>query len=160
VNDYCYEKLHSSLLFFLFSYLTIAQVFTLFLDTVTELVTCYREDVGDWLYILLTRLLSKMGGDLLSSVVGKINRLLDLIRDSFPAEAQFGVLMRYLGDVTQTPNSKVKLATLTYLRRLLGQGQSSTTYRYDARENKVEWQRFVFYFFWLTFICKRSTRRC
>ncbi|CAG0914035.1 unnamed protein product [Notodromas monacha] len=105
------------------------KVFTLFLDTVTELVSCYGgEEIArvGWLYVLLTRLLSKMGGDLLNSVVGKINRLLDLVRDTFSPEAQFAVLVRYLGDGAHTPNSKCKLATLTYLRRLLGQGSGHT----------------------------------
>lgn len=39
-------------------------------------------------------------------------------RDSFPAELQFGVLMRFLVDATQTPNTRVKLAALCYVAQL------------------------------------------
>lgn len=40
-------------------------------------------------------------------------------RDSFPCDQQFIVLMRFLVDQAQTPNSKVKVATLTYLKCLV-----------------------------------------
>lgn len=42
-----------------------------------------------------------------------------LSRDSFPCDQQFIVIMRFLVDQTQTPNSKVKVATLTYLKCLV-----------------------------------------
>ena len=50
------------------------KVFTLFLDTLIELVVAHKADLGDWLHILLTRLLNKLGGDLLGSIIQKINR--------------------------------------------------------------------------------------
>ena len=56
------------------------KVFTLFLDTLTELVVSHKADLGDWLYILLTRLLNKLGADLLGSIIQKINRTLDVVR--------------------------------------------------------------------------------
>lgn len=95
------------------------KVFTLFLDTLMELIMVHKADLGDWLYILLTRLLNKLGSDLLGSVQTKIHKTLDLVRDSFPCDQQFIVLMRFLVDQAQTPNSKVKVATLTYLKCLV-----------------------------------------
>ncbi|XP_071512323.1 CLIP-associating protein 1-B isoform X14 [Panulirus ornatus] len=95
------------------------KVFTLFLDTLMELIMVHKADLGDWLYVLLTRLLNKLGSDLLGSVQTKIHRTLDLVRDSFPCDQQFIVIMRFLVDQTQTPNSKVKVATLTYLKCLV-----------------------------------------
>ena len=62
----------------------------------------------DWLYILLTRLLNKLGADLLGSVVQKINRTLDVVRESFRYEEQLLVIMKFLIDQTQTPNTKVR----------------------------------------------------
>ena len=56
------------------------KVFTLFLDTLTELVVSHKADLGDWLYVLLTRLLNKLGADLLGSIIQKINRTLEVVR--------------------------------------------------------------------------------
>lgn len=39
-------------------------------------------------------------------------------RESFPAELQMNAVMRFLVDATQTPNSKVKVAILTFLTQL------------------------------------------
>ncbi|KAF2350464.1 Armadillo-type fold [Trinorchestia longiramus] len=95
------------------------KVFTLFLETLIQLIYVHRDDLGDWLYVLLTRLLQKLGSDLLGSVQAKIHETLDLVRSSFPCDAQFQVIMRYLVDPTQTPNNKVKLSILTYLKCLV-----------------------------------------
>jgi len=95
------------------------KVFALFLETLCELVSSHKADLYDWLYILLTRLLNKLGADLLGSVVHKINRTLDVVRESFSYEEQLAVVFKFLVDQTQTPNSKVKLATLQYLRSLV-----------------------------------------
>merc|ERR1719483_1107227 len=95
------------------------KVFALFLETLCELVSSHKADLYDWLYILLTRLLNKLGADLLGSVVHKINRTLDVVRESFGYEDQLAVIFKFLVDQTQTPNSKVKLATLHYLRSLV-----------------------------------------
>ncbi|KAB7504085.1 CLIP-associating protein 2, partial [Armadillidium nasatum] len=98
---------------------THTKVFSLFLDTLMELIAVHSPDLEDWLYILLTRLLNKLGSDLLGSVQSKIHRTLDLVRESFKYDLQFQVLMRFLTDTTQTPNTKVKVATLTYLKCLV-----------------------------------------
>merc|ERR1719270_2920025 len=42
------------------------KVFALFLETLCELVSSHKADLYDWLYVLLTRLLNKLGADLLS----------------------------------------------------------------------------------------------
>jgi len=95
------------------------KVFSLFLETLCELVSSHKADLYDWLYVLLTRLLNKLGADLLGSVVHKINRTLDVVRESFSYEEQLAVVFKFMVDQTQTPNSKVKLATLAYLRSLV-----------------------------------------
>merc|ERR1719150_3064762 len=95
------------------------KVFALFLETLCELVSSHKADLYDWLYVLLTRLLNKLGADLLGSVIHKINRTLDVVRESFSYEEQLAVIFKFLNDQTQTPNSKVKLATLGYLKSLV-----------------------------------------
>ena len=95
------------------------KVFALFLETLCELVSSHKADLYDWLYVLLTRLLNKLGADLLGSVIHKINRTLDVVRESFSYEEQLTVVFKFIVDQTQTPNSKVKLATLAYLKSLV-----------------------------------------
>lgn len=56
------------------------QVFTLFLDTLMQLIYVHRADLCDWLYVLLTRLVHKLGSDLLGSVQSKIHATLDIVR--------------------------------------------------------------------------------
>jgi len=94
------------------------KVFALFLETLTELVLSHKADLGEWLYILLTRLLNKLGADLLGSIIQKVNKTLDVVRDSFTYGEQTSAIFKFLVDQTQTPNSKVKVATMNYLRTL------------------------------------------
>ena len=56
------------------------QVFSLFLDTLNELILTHKADLSDWLYVLLTRLLNKLGGDLLGSIQNKIHKSLAVVR--------------------------------------------------------------------------------
>jgi CLIP-associating protein 1/2 len=91
------------------------KVFTLFLDSLIELVVTHKDDLRDWLHILITRLLNKLGADLLGSIVQKIYRTLDVIKESFPLPEQLTVLMRFLVDQAITPNVKVKVATMKHV---------------------------------------------
>lgn len=94
------------------------KVFSLFIDTLNELIVTHHEDLIDWLYVLCTRLLNKLGIDLLGSIQTKINRTLDIIRECFRGEQLLPVVMRFLTDPTQTPNSRVKVATLIFLTHI------------------------------------------
>lgn len=118
----------------------------MFLETLVDFITVHREDLQDWLFVLLTQLLKKMGADLLGSVQAKVQKALDItrsvssdspsqkiftptvllfflnfcatrimsffsffpsLRESFPFDQQFNILMRFIVDQTQTPNLKV-----------------------------------------------------
>ncbi|XP_045565358.1 CLIP-associating protein 2 isoform X29 [Salmo salar] len=94
------------------------RVFSMFLETLVDFVLVHREDLQDWLFVLLTQLLKKMGADLLGSVQAKVQRALDITRESFPNDLQFTILMRFTVDQTQTPNLKVKVAVLKYIETL------------------------------------------
>ncbi|CAB3383708.1 Hypothetical predicted protein [Cloeon dipterum] len=94
------------------------KVFSLFLDAVNDLITSHNNDLHDWLYILMTRLFNKLGTDLLNSTQKKIHVVLENIRTNFPAELQFGAIVRFFVDATQTPNMKVKVTALCYLAQL------------------------------------------
>uniref|UniRef100_A0A4W5NCS6 Cytoplasmic linker associated protein 1 n=1 Tax=Hucho hucho TaxID=62062 RepID=A0A4W5NCS6_9TELE len=98
-----------------------SNVFSMFLETLVDFITLHREDVQDWLFVLLTQLLKKMGADLLGSVQAKVQKALDVTRDSFPFDQQFNILMRFIVDQTQTPNLKVKVAILRYIECLARQ---------------------------------------
>ncbi|XP_036808291.1 CLIP-associating protein 1-B isoform X21 [Oncorhynchus mykiss] len=97
------------------------RVFSMFLETLVDFITLHREDLQDWLFVLLTQLLKKMGADLLGSVQAKVQKALDVTRDSFPFDQQFNILMRFIVDQTQTPNLKVKVAILRYIECLARQ---------------------------------------
>nr|XP_023682725.1 CLIP-associating protein 1 [Paramormyrops kingsleyae] len=87
------------------------RVFSMFLETLVDFILVHREDLQDWLFVLLTQLLKKMGADLLGSVQAKVQKALDVTRDSFPFDQQFNILMRFIVDQTQTPNLKVLWVT-------------------------------------------------
>uniref|UniRef100_A0A674DRU3 Cytoplasmic linker associated protein 2 n=1 Tax=Salmo trutta TaxID=8032 RepID=A0A674DRU3_SALTR len=95
-----------------------SKVFSMFLETLVDFVLVHREELQDWLFVLLTQLLKKMGADLLGSVQAKVQRALDITRESFPNDLQFTILMRFTVDQTQTPNLKVKVAVLKYIETL------------------------------------------
>ncbi|TDH04207.1 hypothetical protein EPR50_G00149430 [Perca flavescens] len=94
------------------------KVFSMFLETLVDFIQVHKEDLQDWLFVLLTQLLKKMGADLLGSVQAKVQRALDVTRESFPNDLQFTILMRFTVDQTQTPNLKVKVAILKYIETL------------------------------------------
>ncbi|KAK5620465.1 CLIP-associating protein 1 [Crenichthys baileyi] len=98
-----------------------SKVFSMFLETLVDFVTVHKEDLQDWLFLLLTQLLKKMGADLLGSVQAKVQKALDVTRESFPFDQQFNILMRFIVDQTQTPNLKVKVAILKYIESLARQ---------------------------------------
>ncbi|XP_065108095.1 CLIP-associating protein 1a isoform X17 [Paramisgurnus dabryanus] len=98
-----------------------SKVFSMFLETLVDFITVHREDLQDWLFVLLTQLLKKMGADLLGSVQAKVQKALDITRESFPFDQQFNILMRFIVDQTQTPNLKVKVAILKYIESLARQ---------------------------------------
>uniref|UniRef100_A0A8C3G5Y3 Cytoplasmic linker associated protein 2 n=1 Tax=Cyclopterus lumpus TaxID=8103 RepID=A0A8C3G5Y3_CYCLU len=95
-----------------------SKVFSMFLETLVDFIHVHKEDLQDWLFVLLTQLLKKMGADLLGSVQAKVQRALDVTRESFPNDLQFTILMRFTVDQTQTPNLKVKVAILKYIDTL------------------------------------------
>ncbi|XP_037650438.1 CLIP-associating protein 2 isoform X48 [Sebastes umbrosus] len=95
-----------------------SKVFSMFLETLVDFILVHKEDLQDWLFVLLTQLLKKMGADLLGSVQAKVQRALDVTRESFPNDLQFTILMRFTVDQTQTPNLKVKVAILKYIDTL------------------------------------------
>ncbi|XP_016322962.1 CLIP-associating protein 1-like isoform X1 [Sinocyclocheilus anshuiensis] len=97
------------------------RVFSMFLETLVDFITVHREDLQDWLFVLLTQLLKKMGADLLGSVQAKVQKALDVTRESFPFDQQFNILMRFIVDQTQTPNLKVKVSILKYIESLARQ---------------------------------------
>ena len=63
--------------------ITPMQVYSMFLDTLSKFITEYREHLDDWLFLLLLRLLQRSGTDMLSSVLFKLQMVLENIRWDF-----------------------------------------------------------------------------
>lgn len=70
------------------------KVYTLFIDTVNELIMAHANDLHDWLYILLTRLFNKLGTDILGSICNRIMRTLEIINEYFPTHLQMKCVFR------------------------------------------------------------------
>lgn len=95
------------------------KVFALFLDNLTEFIKIYKRDLQEWLSILLTRLLTKLGSEILPSVYQKLCRCLEAVRSSFDLDLQFKILINFINDNSQSPNLKVKIAVLKYLQDII-----------------------------------------
>lgn len=84
-----------------------------------EFLLAYNGELTEWLYTTLTRLLSKLGTEhSLSSLLTRVQKTLDVIRQCFALGLQFNVLTRFVVDSTQSPNMKVRQALLNYLHSL------------------------------------------
>uniref|UniRef100_A0A8B9GHQ8 TOG domain-containing protein n=1 Tax=Amazona collaria TaxID=241587 RepID=A0A8B9GHQ8_9PSIT len=68
--------------FGLFSKGSFMPVFSMFLETLVDFIIIHKDDLQDWLFVLLTQLLKKMGADLLGSVQAKVQKALDVTRAS------------------------------------------------------------------------------
>lgn len=101
------------------------KVFSLFLDALTVLIETHKDDLHENLYFIMSRLINKLGADLLGSVQAKTLKTLDLVRYCFPYSLQLALLFRLMMDNTQTPNSRVKVALLNYLTALVRDMQPS-----------------------------------
>lgn len=89
-----------------------------FIDTLNEIIKHYKNDLHDWLYVLLQRIFLKLGTDLLSSTHSNLLNTLELIKKSFPITLQMSCVNRFLVDATQTPTTKVKVTVLNHLSSL------------------------------------------
>ncbi|BFZ06493.1 hypothetical protein BsWGS_09532 [Bradybaena similaris] len=96
-----------------------SKVFTVFLDTLVELVYLQSADMIDWLHILLPRLLTKAGSEMLASVANRVQKALDVVRDCFPFDQQFSTVSKFIVDQAQVPNLRVRVSALTYLHSLI-----------------------------------------
>ncbi|XP_063544536.1 CLIP-associating protein [Cydia strobilella] len=94
------------------------KVFSLLLDAVCELLLVHWQQLKDWLYQLLFRLLMKLGTDILGSVQSKIMKTLDVIHECFPPELQLHNIFRFLADGATAPTAKTKAAALRFLAAL------------------------------------------
>ncbi|CAG9134186.1 unnamed protein product [Plutella xylostella] len=94
------------------------KVFSLLLDAVCELLLVHWQQLKDWLYQLMFRLLMKLGTDILGSVQSKIMKTLDVIHECFPAELQLHNIFRFLADGATAPTAKTKVAALRFLADL------------------------------------------
>ena len=55
-------------------------MYRIFLDVLSEFIIQCRVHLNDWLFVLLTRLLHKIGSDILPSLHSKVAKVLDIVR--------------------------------------------------------------------------------
>ena len=126
-----------------------AKVFTAFLETLIEFVTVYgAKDLDEWLYICLSRLLCKMAADLLGSVLARVQKALEAVRDAFPCNLQLSSVARFVSDPAQQQalsNPKVRLAVLDHIHEM---SYSMEPYEFSNTESV---QQMIYYFVaWLS----------
>lgn len=92
----------------------------MYFDTLVWFIGGYRNDIQDWLFVLLTRLLAKLGQDNLASVQSKLYRVLAVVREAYPYQVQFDVITRQLTDASLgVASMRLKQATLSFMLELI-----------------------------------------
>lgn len=66
-----------------------------FLDTLNELIQRHKDNLHDWLYVLLQRIFHKLGTDLLNSTHTKLLNTLENVKKTFPVQPQLLCVYRY-----------------------------------------------------------------
>ena len=64
----------------MYSLSLVVQVFSMFLETLTKFIEERHEQLDDWLFIMLLRLIHRQGTDMLSSTHFKLQVVLEHIR--------------------------------------------------------------------------------
>ena len=97
------------------------KVLTIFLETLSEFIKLYKRDLKEWLAVLLTRLLGKLGTESSTNVYQKLCACLETTRTSFDLDLQFKILVASVKDSsTQSPsNLRVKIAVLKYMQDIV-----------------------------------------
>ncbi|KAM9824509.1 CLIP-associating protein 2-like [Neosynchiropus ocellatus] len=100
-----------------------SKLFGIFLETLVDVILVYKDEMHNWLTVLLTQLLKKMGCDSLLSVQSKLHIALDVTRESFPSGLQFNVLMQLLNG--RGVSVKVMAEAVKYMELLTTQMEAS-----------------------------------
>lgn len=99
--------------------------FSVFLDTLHEVIKVHKNDLHNWVYVLLQRVFLKIGTETLNSVQSKLMATLEIVRNNFPISLLISNVYRFLVDATQTPNAKVKTVVLQFLTALCNSADGS-----------------------------------
>ncbi|CAF0978802.1 unnamed protein product [Didymodactylos carnosus] len=96
-----------------------SQVFTVFLDVLPEFIISYKREINEWLYTLLTKLLTRLGNDHLESTYKKLKNCLKVVNQSFDVHQQFTILTRFINDNSSAPGIKAKEVLLKHLQQII-----------------------------------------
>lgn len=94
------------------------KVFNIFLETLVDVLEVHSEDMVDWLYTCLSRLLVKLTSDLLGSIQARIHKALKAVCGGFSFDVQLTAITRFLSEQTHASNLKVRLAILDHLHEM------------------------------------------
>ncbi|XP_055352799.1 CLIP-associating protein 1-like [Paramacrobiotus metropolitanus] len=98
-----------------------SNVVVMMLDTLYDFVRICHADLNGWLFTLLSRLWSKQGTEQSKSTGIKVDKLLHLIRHTFPSAEQLEHALRFISDPATGPSctNKTKAAVLGYAVALI-----------------------------------------
>jgi CLIP-associating protein 1/2 len=109
-----------------------AKVFGVFLETLPRFVRAHAADVPDWLYVCLSRLLSRMASEQLTSVLGRVSKVLKSVREEFPADDQLVALARFVCESSKMNDVKARTIFLEYVHDLVVSMDSSELSNSDS----------------------------
>ncbi|XP_062519379.1 CLIP-associating protein 1-like isoform X2 [Corticium candelabrum] len=95
------------------------KVFGLYLDFLCDFVSIHNSELHEWLFVLLLRMLHKLGSEIRGSLLRKLAYTVKVVRGSFVTALQFATVMRIMLDQSQPMNPKTKLAALNFLLELI-----------------------------------------
>ncbi|CAF0708573.1 unnamed protein product [Brachionus calyciflorus] len=96
------------------------KVFSTFLETLEVFIRANKNELKDWLSILLPRLLFRLGNENSQSLYSKLCQCLEAIRSSFDIDQQFKVLISVINEATtERSNVKSRIAILKYLQDII-----------------------------------------
>lgn len=94
------------------------KVYSIFLDSLNELILSHSHRLHKWLFVLLTMLFKKLGTEVVESLSQKIWTSLGIIHEYFSTSQQMKMLFKILIDPKQTPTPTIRLAHLRFLTAL------------------------------------------
>jgi CLIP-associating protein 1/2 len=109
------------------------KVFGVYLETLPRLLRSHAADVQpEWVYVALSKLLTRMASEQLSSVLGKVGKALKAVREEFEVEDQLKALSKFVCDSNKMNDAKSRTVFLDYLHDLAVSMDSSELSNCDS----------------------------
>ncbi|KAI0224462.1 CLIP-associating protein 1-B [Lamellibrachia satsuma] len=95
------------------------RVYAMFVDTLAMLIEKHSQDLGGWLYMCLTRLLTKLSTDMMmNNLKSRVQKTLNTMRTFFAYDDQFKILLRFIIEL-EMQNYRLILIVLEYFNKVV-----------------------------------------